>query len=256
MLRPTTLALAVLTALLLHGSAYGNGVFSTSNADPKALRAIGFKYGTVSAYRSNLDRFWAHRLKALVWLGGYSQETCSFSWSDAKIKQRIAEIKGHPAIYAYFVDDEPHAGPECPNTPRQVRARNALVKRLDPRTPTVITENRTSSFRALANTTDVMGLVIYPCTYRLNGCDWRKVPTRVKLAEEAGVSRYWGVTQAFGDDYYKKPTRTQLQRLINQWNATRAEQDLVYTWDCCSDPLYGLKDAPELWDAWRAENGR
>lgn len=248
-------AVLMLIVVVGAGSARANGIFSTSGADPAAIRSLGFDYGMTSGYRENLDRFHATGLKAMVWLGGYSQDTCSFNWTDVKIRQRIAEIKGHPAIYAYFIDDEPHAGPECSNTPNQVRARNALVKSLDPAITTVITENRTASFAALAGTADVMGLVIYPCNHTIGGCNWNRIPDRVAAAEAAGVTRYWGVTQTAGDEYYKRPTPTELRQIIAQWNATRAEQDFAYTWDCCGTPLDGLNAAPELWDTWKAENG-
>jgi hypothetical protein len=252
---PAPIIAVLLGMLVMAAPANGNGSYSSTEADPAAIRSLGFEFGVASGYADNLDRFYAGGLKTLVWLGGYSQSSCSWSWSDDKIRERIAEIKGHPGIYAYFLDDEPHAGPECPNTPDQVRARNALVKSLDPGTTTVITENRTDAFGPLANTTDVMGLVMYPCNYE-DGCDWDKIPGRVAMAESAGVGRYWGVPQAFGDEYYRKPTPAEMQRIIDQWNATRAELDLAYAWDCCSDPMFGLSDAPELWDVWKRENAR
>ena len=252
---PAPLLGVLLAVLALAVPAYGNGIYSSTEADPAAIHALGFEFAVASGYSENLDRFYAGGLKTLVWLGGYSQSSCSWSWSDDKIRERIADIKGHPGIYAYFLDDEPHAGPECPNTPAQVRARNALVKSLDPGTTTVITENRTEAFGPLANTTDVMGLVMYPCNYA-HGCDWDKIPARVAMAESAGVARYWGVPQAFGDEYYRRPTADEMQRIIDQWNATRAELDLAYAWDCCSDPMFGLNDAPELWELWRSENAR
>jgi hypothetical protein len=249
-----TVGLVVAAFLGMSSSAQANGTFSTSSADPAQLRSLGFEYGMASAYRSNLDRFWGQGLKTLVWLGGYSQTTCSFSWSDDKVRERIGEIKGHPGIYAYMIDDEPHAGPECPSTPEQVRERNALVKQLDPGKTTVISENRPASFAPLANASDVMALVIYPCTYNRETCEWDKIPERVAQAEQAGVKRYWGVTQTAGDEYYRRPTDIELKQIIDQWNGTHAEEDLAYTWDCCGDPLYGLSGAPELWSSWRAEN--
>ena len=231
------------------------GIFTNSSADFGQVGGLAFGFVMASGYRSNLDRAHSAGVKVLVWLGGYSQDTCSFSWDDAKIKTRIDEIRGHPAILGYFIDDEPHAGPECSNTPAQVRGRNDLVKSLDPGALTVITENRTEAFGPLAGTADVMGLVIYPCNVKLNGCDWSKIGERVALAEAAGVTRYWAVVQTAGDEWYKKPTPDELVRILGQWHATRMEGIFAYTWDCCGDPLYGLRDAPELWDVWKNENG-
>jgi len=233
---------------------YARGIFTTGSADFTAIAGLGFRFGMASAYRENFDRADASGLKLLAWLGGYSQTTCSFTWTDDQIRARVADIKGHPALFAYFIDDEPHAGPECPNTPAQVRERNALVKLLDPSKPTVITENRPDAYDDLAGAADVMGLVIYPCNVNLGGCDWNKIPERTRLAEQAGVQHYWGVTQTAGDEYYKQPTPEELQHILAQWHATRAEGQFAYTWDCCGTPLQGLRDAPELWPVWQAEN--
>jgi hypothetical protein len=129
------------------------------------------------------------------------------------------------------------------------------VKSLDPGALTVITENRPESFGPLAGTADVMGLVIYPCNIKLNGCDWTKIPERVAVAEAAGVKRYWAVPQTAGDEWYKKPTPDELSHILDQWRGTRIEGMFAYTWDCCGEPLSGLRNAPELWPVWEAANG-
>jgi hypothetical protein len=235
---------------------YARGIFTTNTADFTAVAGLGFRFGMASAYRENFDRANASGLKLLAWLGGYSQTTCSFTWTDDQIRARVADVKDHPALFAYFIDDEPHAGPECPNTPAQVRERNALVKSLDASKPTVITENRTGAYDDLAGAADVMGLVVYPCNVNLGGCDWNKIPERTQLAEQAGVQHYWGVTQTAGDEYYQQPTAEELQHILDQWHATRAEGQFAYTWDCCGTPLQGLQAAPSLWPVWEAENAR
>jgi hypothetical protein len=230
-----------------------NGTFSTSEADWSSIAALDFGFGVASAYRTYLDAAAARGVRVLVWLGGYANENgqvCAFNWSDDKVRERIAEVRGHPAILAYFIDDEPHA--ECPNAPAQIRARSELVKSLDPGVPTLISENRASDFDELANTTDIMLLIIYPCNHA-DGCVYSKISERVQAAEAAGVARYWGAVQSFGDEYYRVPTAGELETLFERWHATRAERLVAYTWDCCGDPDT-LQNHPELWDAWRVEN--
>jgi hypothetical protein len=230
-----------------------NGTFSTSEADWSSIAALDFGFGVASAYRTYLDAAAARGVRVLVWLGGYANENgqvCAFNWSDDKVRERIAEVRGHPAILAYFIDDEPHA--ECANAPAQIRARSELVKSLDPGVPTLISENRASDFAELANTTDIMLLIIYPCNHA-DGCVYSKISERVQAAEAAGVARYWGAVQSFGDEYYRVPTAGELETLFERWHATRAERLVAYTWDCCGDPDT-LQNHPELWDAWRVEN--
>jgi len=185
-----------------------------------------------------------------VWLGGFDYTSCTWSWDMAKLRDRLEDIKGHPAIYGYFVDDEPHAF--CPTIVRDLRDRNALIKSIDPGALTFIAENRVEALAPLANVVDVLRVVAYPCSHQ-HGCVYSKITDKVAAAENAGWRHYYGMVQAAGDDYYRSPTPSELRRILDTWHATREEGEVNFAWDCCGRPET-LADHPELWDTWRAEN--
>jgi hypothetical protein len=152
-------------------------------------------------------------------------------------------VKDRPGTAYWFVDDEPHANVGvCPDTPQQVRDRNALIKSVDVDHPTVITENRPADYAALANTTDVLGLVGYPCnTLDRTACSSSIIPGRVQAAEDAGVKHYWGMPQTFEEfktgvnttvsgcqGYYRYPSKDEYEKLIAQWRDSREEAEFAF----------------------------
>jgi hypothetical protein len=240
----TVLVLALPAAF---GAGIPKGLYASSSTDYAAMRPAGVGFVTTSAYRIYLDKAHAAGLRVVAWLGGYSQSTCSFNWSDEKVRARVAEIKGHPALLVYFIDDEPHAS-DCASAPAQIRARSKLIKSLDPAALTLITENRYADFDELAGATDLMGIVMYPCNHSSSSCKLSKIDERVKLARSVGVDRIWGVVQSFGDSYYRMPSPTELAAIIARWKANGVEALLGYTWDDAPDPLM---NHPEQWPVWK-----
>jgi hypothetical protein len=226
-----------------------------SETDATNVKGLGFQYALANPSVAELDLLYSHGLRAIIWLGNYN-DACYWNWSDAKITTSINAIKDHPAVAYYFVADEPHAAPSggCVNSPDDMRARVALIRSLDPRHPTLITENRREDFASLANIADVMGLIRYPCSYA-NGCVMSKIDETIAAANAAGIAHYWAVPQMFYEPepggYYRAPSATELQQIYTEWKiapGSRIEGQLVYTWGrgCCGDDI-GLADLPDLW---------
>jgi hypothetical protein len=123
-----------------------------------------------------------------------------------------------------------------------------LIRSLDPNThhKTVITENQTEDYAALANTTDVMGLVGYPCSFA-KGCRRSAVLERIAWADIAGVRHYWSMPQIDGDRYYRVPTPTELKQIYAWWRVpwSRQEGALTFLWHGCSS-CDGLANHREL----------
>jgi hypothetical protein len=225
-----------------------HGIFSTSGASASGVANLGFDFAW-GYNRAQMDTLSANGLKALVFLGGINDATCTWNWSDDTVRTKVTDLRTHPATFGYYLADEP--GGACASA---VRDRNALVKSLDPDHLTVIAELRTDDFDELAGTTDVMAIVTYPCNKVLPACRPTRVPDAVRAAEAAGVPHYWGVVQSFEDDYYRMPTPAELTWLLGQWHDSQPEGLIAYTWDCCGDDI-GLRDHAELWPTWQAENG-
>jgi hypothetical protein len=214
------------------------------------LAAIGFNLIDSGPNRYQMRPLAARGLKGLIWLGGYSNTTCTFNESDEWVRSHVKAMArrrvGHSSKYrlrrksgvgAYLVDDEPSAT-ECPSAPAQMKARSRLVKSIDPRPPTLVVINRDEQLKLFARTVDVIGLDHYPCSIR-DGCEYSKIDRQAATADRLGI-RYWGVIQAVGDDWYKIPTPEELHQQFVHWRATKMRGYLVYAW-------HYPEDNPSLW---------
>ena len=224
--------------------------FSASGFD--TLRSLGFDVIDSNPYADSLDPLVSAGIKGFVWLGGYSNSTCSFNYSDDWVRSHVANVAGNPGVAAYFIDDEPDAV-ACPDAPAQIKARSDLVKSLDPGPPTFIVVYKVDQFKLWAGKVDVLGLDRYPCSIK-NGCDYTKIDAEAAEADRLGV-RYWGVIQAHGDDWYKVPTPDELHQEFVHWRATRMEGYLVFAWAWPSwDSSLWLANHPELQQQLAVEN--
>jgi hypothetical protein len=214
-------------------------------------QAVGFNYIDSNPF-DNFEKLAARGLKGFVWLGGYSNETCSFTESDAWVREHVSALAGKPGVGAYFIDDEPDAA-KCPRAPAEMRARSDLVKSIDPGPPTFIVTYKIDQFRLFAHTVDVLGLDVYPCSIQA-GCDYTKIDAQAQVADRLGV-RYWGVIQAFGDDWYKLPTPDELHREFVHWRATNMDGYLVFAWRHPDGmPSLWLENHSDLQDQLALEN--
>src|SRR5215211_217642 len=201
------------------------------------LARLGFNFIDSGPYKDRMQRLTKRGLEGFVWLGGYSNTTCSFVKSDRWVRTRVAEIAHTHGVGAYFIDDEPDAS-KCANSPAQIRARSRLVKSIDSRVPTFLVTYHVDQLKLFARTVDVIGLDHYPCS-RKHGCDYSVIDEQAAEADRLGI-RYWGVIQAYGDDWYALPSPDDLHRQFERWRQTEMEGYLVFGWRW---PL----DQPDLW---------
>lgn len=215
--------------------------------------ALGFNFIDSDVF-DDFDELAARDLRGFVWLGGYSNVSCSFREDDTWIRKHVSAIADSPGVGAYFIDDEPDAA-KCPRAPAQMKARSDLVKSIDPGPPTFLVTFKIDQFKLFAHTVDVLGLDIYPCSIE-GGCDYTKIDVQAAHADRLGI-RYWGVIQAFGDDWYKLPTPDELHRQFMHWRATKMEGYLVFAWRR-PDGMHslGLVNDPELQQQIAEENAR
>jgi hypothetical protein len=230
--------------------------------------ALGFNFIDTGPGKDQVRAIAARGLKPLVWLGGYSNTTCTFNESDDWVRSHVRPIavsrrqrrrsrhhrRRKPLVGAYYIGDEPNAA-ACPTAPAQLKARSRLVKSIDPRPPTLTVINKDDQLKLFAGTVDIIGLDHYPCSIK-NGCDYSKIDRQAAKADRLGI-RYWGVIQAYGDDYYKVPTAGELHQEFVHWRATNMEGYLVFAWrwpDC--DPSVWLANHPELHHQLAWENAR
>ena len=274
------LAVLIVTALLVGGTCGATAPTTTSKRYPVRgvfdrdssrtgfdhEAAIGFNFIDTGPYAEEIRPLAARGLKGFIWLGGYSNSRCRFYESNRWIRSHVRAIAprrrgrrpGHrqrhrPRVGGYFIDDEPDAT-ACPSAPAQVRARARLVKSIDPRPPTFIVMNEEKEMKLFAGTVDIIGLNHYPCSIE-SGCNYSKIDSQAAKADRLGI-RYWGVIQAFGDDWFKLPTPDELHQQFVHWRATNMEGYLVFAWHWPStDSSLWLANHPELQSQLAKENG-
>jgi hypothetical protein len=271
-LEPTTTTVAP-TTTTLPPAGFPQGIWTSGSAtgltDPELaqLKSLGYDFVQANPDLTVLDRVHAAGLKANIWLGNYRDDNdsgsppCAFITPDATLVTQINAVKDHPATFAYFIADEPHVG-GCPNSPQQMADRHNLIRSLDPNPAhkTVISENRAEDYAALANTTDVLAMVAYPCNLN-NQPDCvpsTTIAEHISAAHAAGVDEYWSMPQIDGDEYYRVATPTALQAAVyDKWrqlaDPAKHTGALTFLWDGCSS-CDGLANHRELDDVVLAEN--
>lgn len=143
--------------------------------------------------------------------------------AETYVEKKVAELKDHPALLAWYVNDEI----PVERIPDLV-ARQKLLERLDPEHPTWTVLYQFSQVRDYYDSFDVIGTDPYPVPQASIGnvADW----TRVTRDEVMGLKPLWQVPQAFDwGDYGRKdcrfPTR---EELVNM------------TWQCVANGANGL----------------
>jgi len=251
------LALALLVATAPHAGESGGisvrGCYGKDSSPSGFDHIVQTGFGVIdrAAYPADLEAL-PSGVKGLVWLGGYDNDHCVWEHSNQWIRSRVRAIAQHPVIVAYYLADEPHVW-DCPSAPAQLKKRSTLVKSLDPLHPTfavIRPHSPGNPYAPYVGTVDILGVDVYPCSHR-HGCVMSKIDDAVSLAEQAGVRRYWGILQAFGDSWYRMPTADELHEQFGRWRRTRMEGYLVFSWAWRAD---GLENHPELREALEAEN--
>ena len=191
--------------------------------------------------------------RALVWLGNYDNTTCTWERSDDWVVAHVAPLAGNPKVAAYNLADEPRVW-DCPSAPQDLAARSALVKSLDPGTPTfavIMAHWPENPYAPYVGTVDIIGADRYPCSWA-KGCVFTDIDETIGLLETAKVPRYWAIVQAFADSFYRWPTAEELHEEFRQWRASSMEGYIVFSWAYGGDTL---ANHPDLVNALTTENG-
>lgn len=123
--------------------------------DFAAVRAAGFNVVTGPASRKFFAAAQANGLKILASPG----TTAGPKFDAAKARATVTSLGAHPALWAWYLVDEPDLNLI---SPAQVRAAHACVKSLCPAKPTALVLYRGDSAQHFANIADVTMLDRYP----------------------------------------------------------------------------------------------
>jgi hypothetical protein len=202
-----------------------------------------------------LDELLNRGLRALVWLGPFNRDSCSFERSQGWVEEVVIAARSHPAVLAYQLADEPdRARRECPEVTSLLAERSDLVRSLEPEAVTYISLSAWDGASAFAyerftETADVFGLVVYPCSRAAPRCRYELIDAAVAAAEEAGIERYWAIIQDFSDGYYRSPTPSEVRLQFRYWRRSDMEGYFVYHWN-----IGDIASRPDHLAVFREEN--
>ena len=131
---------------------FGRGIYTTTGADYARIAELirrrepithaspsSASTVIVDPATAALDEIDSHGLTAMIYLGGYDKDACTFKWTDARVSQRVDLVKDHQASGMYYIADEPHT--HCPRSSSRFvgvvswsRASTRLQRQRSPRT--------------------------------------------------------------------------------------------------------------------------
>jgi hypothetical protein len=227
-----------------------------SSATGYALQAgLGFNAFDVGTDRDRLDALERAGLKAIVWLGAWSNDTCTWEHDDAWVRAQVSAAATSHAIAAYYLGDEPRIS-KCPTAPVIFKARTALVHEVDPRHPTLTVISAFDAghmfpYSKWRGASDILGFDVYPCNRTQAQCDFDRIDAAVGAIRNAGITRYWAVIQAFEDSYYRMPTRGELHEEFARWRRSDISGYVVFSWNYMN---FNLELRPEVLRQLEIEN--
>jgi hypothetical protein len=197
------------------------------------IMCYGVNAGGVEEVRAYLDAFAARKLKIIysikdVFAGTqyYHEPVLGFRGEDAIVRGIVPLFRDHPALLAWYLNDE------LPLTMRdRLDARQRLVRQLDPNHPTWAVLYQVEEFYGYLNSADVLGADPYPVPDRpvTMAADW----TRKCTAVSDGQRSLWMVPQAMNWANYHKDRADKLR-------APTLDEEMVMTYLCLIHGAHGL----------------
>ena len=205
-------------------------------------------FNTVLSYRqldsAALDLCHARGYKVIYNLqGGMNDPDAGKVW----VSGRVAALKDHPALLAWYTNDERPIS-EIP----KLAQRQRWIEALDPDHPTWSVQDVAAEVRGYMPTCDILGLDPYPVSEWPVGKVIRTI--RQGRAGTFGIRPVWAVPQAFGWNWLHRttgqdqlaPTRAQLANMTWQAIAGGANGLVCYSFYAVHEPHSTCNNADEF----------
>jgi len=221
------------------------GVNSTN--DFAAVKAAGFNLVTGPADRAYLDAARQHGLKVLA----APNTSAGPGFDPARARQAIRQFDGHPALWAWYLIDEPDLHEIAPD---QVKHAQRFVKSLAPTKPTALVLFQGYEARDYANLTDLLLVDRYPIPWLpLANFGQHIQMARLALPPEKPLL---AVIQAFdwscfpellpSERNLRPPTEAELRCMTYEALARGANGLFYYAYDA---GRWKIREHPATWDA-------
>jgi hypothetical protein len=232
-------------------SFYPIGIYGVpSTNDFASLREAGFNLVVGRAERPCLDAARAAGLMVLAAPG----TSAGPGFNPAKARKTVKQFDHHPALWAWYVVDEPDLN-DIP--PEQVHEACRQVKAAGARKPTALVLQTGHGSLHYGNMADITMIDRYPIPW-LPLANFGQHVTMTRLAVAKGRPLL-AVIQAFdwssfpemlpGEENLRPPTYAELRCMTYEALARRANGLFYYSFD---DSRWKIRDQPETWEALKA----
>ncbi|MEL6495686.1 MAG: hypothetical protein AAFQ41_11275 [Cyanobacteria bacterium J06623_7] len=174
----------------------------------------------VKAVRAYLDRAAAAGMKVMVEIPRLEVRR-DHRWL---IAQFVRALKNHPAVYGWYLFDEPEF---MQISPRLLKRVYGAIKAEDPQHTVAICFGKLKNVREYLPALDTAMYFRYPCYADSANCGFADGSFREFITEAAAVSQeednFWLVLQGYGEDKYGKP------RHNRQLPSRLQERYMIYT---------------------------
>lgn len=244
---------------------YGPGASGNFENVLSELKSCGYTITIGALNKTFLDQVHKAGMKALVALWfrrEHVQTEDSFLAYSKDIYQKISDLKNHPAVYAWYVVDEPD-GKKMPLN--KIKLLTTQIRKISPDTPLYVVLDSPDSWKEYLQYFDIIAVDPYlrrkkDNTYEKNTIvsGWlRKV--KKDLSDNVLNKKIWVVLGVFemvdkksNDRQYKKPSVKDIDIQVKLAMEEKIDGLMIYTYAFKeSDKYYGWnikRDDVELWN--------
>ncbi len=135
-------------------------------------------------------------------------------------KEFIRTYKNHPAVYGWYLYDEPEIKNPTPLTPELLTAVYQAIKEEDKSKPVAIVFSDINKIEYYNNAMDIIMWDVYPCNDNVPEFQWvssyRESLNRVINIADAKQKKFWNVLQAYSGHGLKKrpPTKAEFRYMF------------------------------------------
>jgi hypothetical protein len=149
------------------------------------------------------------------------------------VKDFINRYKNHPAVYGWYLYDEPEIKKPQPLSPESLARVYRAIKEED-RKPVAIAFGETNKIDPYTDALDILMWDNYPCEDGVAEFEWiaryREPLRRVTRLAQSEGKRFWNIVQAYSGNGFKKRLPSQAEFRYMFYSSILAGSDTVLFW--------------------------
>jgi hypothetical protein len=212
---------------------FPSGFYSMAEGDKNEPIAKA-KYNVVIGVKTSSSKAWLESCKQLGLLGMVTISRKSISnFNELAIREYVRDIKNHPALFGYYLFDEPH--PEnIGQTPEEMKRVYNVIAGEDPYHPVAICINHLNLIEQYIDCYDILMPDFYPIQKDMIPLNTLYVVIEKSINHVKNKKPVWPVLQAFGEDI------TEGMEEKGHFNTPTSEQERCMTYMALTSGIKGI----------------